>query len=323
MLKFLLKRLFYGLLVLFGINLLTFVLFFVVNTPDDMARLQLGKRVTQQAIEKWKAQRGYDRPLFFNSQAEGTQRLSNTVFFDNTASLFSLRFGLSDTGRNIAADVRARALPSLFIAAPVFALGLAVTIVVALLLVFFRHSYVEFGGMLVAVALMSISSLFFIIGGQLLFARILKLVPVSGFDAQEPWRFVVLPIALGIVAGLGAQTRFFRTLFLEEISRDYVRTARAKGLSPAAVLLRHVLRNALIPILTSSVAVLPLLFMGSLLTESFFSIPGLGSYLVDALASQDFAIVRSMVFIGSALYIIGLILTELSYAWADPRIRLQ
>jgi peptide/nickel transport system permease protein len=125
------------------------------------------------------------------------------------------------------------------------------------------------------------------------------------------------------VARLGSETRFNRSVFLEEIGKDYVRTARAKGLGELRVLFVHVLRNALIPILSASVAVIPLLFMGSLITESFFSIPGLGSYLIEAIGAQDFAIVRAMVFVGSVLYILGLVLTDLSYALADPRIRLQ
>ena len=127
---------------------------------------------------------------------------------------------------------------------------------------------------------------------------------------------------IGVIGGIGSGTRWYRTLFLEEINKEYVRTARAKGLSETLVLFRHVLRNALIPILTGVVVVLPLLFMGSLITESFFGIPGLGSYTIDAINSQDFAIVRSMVFLGSVLYILGLILTDISYTVVDPRVRL-
>ena len=130
-------------------------------------------------------------------------------------------------------------------------------------------------------------------------------------------------MVVSIVAGIGGGARWYRTIFLEEIAKDYVRTARAKGLSEWRVLFRHVLQNGMIPILTGAVVVLPLLFMGSLITESFFGIPGLGSYTIDAIQSQDFAIVRAMVFIGSALYIIGLLLTDISYTLADPRVRLQ
>jgi peptide/nickel transport system permease protein len=132
---------------------------------------------------------------------------------------------------------------------------------------------------------------------------------------------VILPVLVGVVGGVGAATRWYRTIFLEEVNRDYVRTARAKGLPETAVMFRHVLRNALIPVLTGVVVVIPLLFMGSLLTESFFGIPGLGSYTIDAIQAQDFAVVRAMVFLGSVLYIVGLILTDLSYTVVDPRVR--
>jgi len=136
-------------------------------------------------------------------------------------------------------------------------------------------------------------------------------------------RFFMLPVLIGIIAGIGSSSRWYRTIFLEEVGRDYVRTARAKGLSELRVLFRHVLKNAMMPILTGVVAVIPLLFMGSLLTESFFGIPGLGSYTIDAIQAQDFGVVRAMVFLGSALYIVGLILTDISYTMVDPRVRLQ
>ena len=126
-----------------------------------------------------------------------------------------------------------------------------------------------------------------------------------------------------MIGGVGSGSRWYRTIFLEEVGKDYVRTARAKGLSEVAVLFRHVLRNAMIPILTGAVVVIPLLFMGSLVSESFFGIPGLGSYTIDAIQSQDFAVVRSMVFIGSVLYIVGLLLTDISYTLVDPRVRFE
>jgi peptide/nickel transport system permease protein len=149
-------------------------------------------------------------------------------------------------------------------------------------------------------------------------------VPISGFgDSLDAWRFLILPVVIGVISGIGSSTRWYRTIFLEEVNKDYVRTARAKGLPETVVFFRHILRNALIPILTGVVVVIPLLFMGSLLTESFFGIPGLGSYTIDAINAQDFAVVRSMVFIGSVLYIVGLILTDISYTLVDPRIRFE
>ena len=170
---------------------------------------------------------------------------------------------------------------------------------------------------------MSISGLFYIIGGQYLIGKLLKLVPISGYQGGfEAFKFVVLPVLVGIVSGIGSGTRWYRTIFLEEMGKDYVRTARAKGLAEPLVLFKHVLKNAMIPILTGAVVVLPLLFMGSLITESFFGIPGLGSYTIDAINSQDFGIVRAMVFLGSVMYIFGLVLTDLSYTVVDPRVRL-
>ena len=149
-------------------------------------------------------------------------------------------------------------------------------------------------------------------------------VPIPGYDGgTNGFKCVVLPIAIGVVSGIGSSSRWYRTIFLEEIGKDYVRTARAKGLSELAVLFRHVLKNAMIPILTGVVVVIPLLFMGSLLTESFFGIPGLGSYTIDAINAQDFSVVRAMVFLGSLLYIVGLILTDISYTVVDPRVRLS
>ncbi|MDH5553409.1 MAG: ABC transporter permease, partial [Nitrosomonas sp.] len=211
----------------------------------------------------------------------------------------------------------------LAIALPVFLLGLFAYIAFALLMVFFRATYIDFWGVVLCVALMSISSLFYIIGGQYLVSKMWHLVPISGFGSGiDMIKFLVLPIIIGVISSAGANTRWYRTIFLEEMGKEYVRTARAKGLSENVVLFKHVLKNALIPILTGVVVVVPLLFLGSLIAESFFGIPGLGSYTIEAINSQDFAIVRAMVFLGSVLYIVGLILTDISYTLVDPRIRL-
>ena len=325
MLAYLLRRLLYAIPILIGVNLITFALFFVVNTPDDMARMQLGvKRVTPEAIEKWKAERGYDKPLFINAQATGTAVLTDTVLFAKSARMFVGDFGRAEDGRDIGREIASRMGPSLAIALPTFVLGLIVTVSFALLLAFFRASALDFWGVVLCVALMSISGLFYIIGCQYLISKLWRLVPISGFSAGiDAWKFLILPVAIGVVSGIGSSSRWYRTIFLEEIGKDYVRTARAKGLSELTVLFRHVLRNAMIPILTGVVVVIPLLFMGSLLTESFFGIPGLGSYTIDAINAQDFAVVRAMVFIGSVLYIVGLVLTDISYTLVDPRVRFQ
>jgi peptide/nickel transport system permease protein len=324
-LAYIVRRLLYAIPILIGVNLLTFALFFVVNTPDDMARMQLGvKRVTPEAIEKWKAERGYDLPLLINSGAKGLSTVTDTIFFQKSARMFVGDFGRAEDGRDIAREIAGRMGPSLAIALPTFILGLFVTVSFALTLAFFRATAFDFWGVVLCVAMMSISGLFYIIGGQFLISKVWRLVPISGFaDGIDAWRFLILPVFIGVISGIGSSTRWYRTIFLEEVNKDYVRTARAKGLPETVVFFRHVLRNALIPILTGVVVVIPLLFMGSLLTESFFGIPGLGSYTIDAINAQDFAVVRSMVFIGSVLYIVGLILTDISYTVVDPRIRFE
>ncbi len=325
MLAYILRRVLYGIPILIGVNLITFALFFVVNTPDDMARMHLGmKHVTPEAIEKWKADHGYDKPLLYQSDAEGINRLTDTIFFDKSVRLFAFQFGSADDGRNIGQDIRQRMWPSLAIAIPVLLLGLLVYISFAMLLAFFRGSYFDLSGVVLCVVLMSISGLFYIIAGQYVLSKVFHLLPISGYQPGAlAWRFVLLPVVIGVLSGLGSSSRWYRTIFLEEINKDYVRTARAKGLGEVRLLFRHVLKNAMVPILTGIVVVLPTLFMGNLILESFFSIPGLGSYTIDAIQSQDFAIVRAMVFLGSVLYIIGLILTDISYTLVDPRIRLS
>ena len=325
MLGYILRRLLYAVPILIGVNLLTFALFFVVNTPDDMARLQLGvKHVTPEAIERWKVEHGYDKPLLLNAKAEGAAQFTDTIFVKHSAAMFAFEFGKGDDGRDIGNEIKTRMGPSLAIALPVFVIGLAVNITFALLMVFFRASYLDLGGVVLCVVLMSISGLFYIIAGQYFIAKLWNLLPISGFAGGiDGLRFILLPVIVSVVAGLGSGARWYRTIFLEEIGKDYVRTARAKGLSELRVLFRHVLKNGMIPILTGAVVVLPLLFMGSLITESFFGIPGLGSYTIDAIQAQDFAVVRAMVFLGSFLYIVGLILTDISYSWVDPRVRLQ
>jgi peptide/nickel transport system permease protein len=325
MLAYIIRRVLYALPILIGVNLITFALFFVVNTPEDIARMQLGaKRVTPEAIEKWKAEHGYDKPLLYNAAATGADKLSDTIFFGKSVRLFVFDFGNADDGRSIGHEIATRMWPSLALALPTFLIGLLFNVTIALLMAFFRATYLDFWGVVLCVAMMSVSGLFYIIGGQYLISKLWNLVPISGFAGGiDAFKFLALPVAVGVIGGVGSGARWYRSFFLEEMGKDYVRTARAKGLSENAVMFRHVLQNAMIPILTGVVVVIPTLFMGSLISESFFGIPGLGSYTIDAIQAQDFAIVRAMVFMGSVLYIAGLLLTDISYTLVDPRIRLE
>tara|TARA_R110000868_G_scaffold235421_3_gene489376 strand:- start:10495 stop:11400 length:906 start_codon:yes stop_codon:yes gene_type:complete len=299
------------------------MLFFIVNSPDDMARAHLGeKHINQELINNWKEQRGYNLPLFYNKNKEGLDKIKDTLFFEKSIKLFQFNFGMSDSGRNITNDIKTRMWPSLAIAVPTLIIGLFFNIAFALLIVFFRFSYLDFLGVTICIILMSISSLFYIIGGQFLLSKYWHWVPISGYvEGLGAINFIILPILVNIMAGIGDNTRWYRSILLEEINKDYVATAISKGLPMRLVLFKHVLKNAMIPILTGIIIVLPFLFMGSLIIEAFFGIPGLGSYTIDAIVNQDFAVLRSMVFLGTVLYIIGLILTDIAYTIVDPRIR--
>ena len=181
MLAYIVRRILYAIPILIGVNLLTFALFFIVNTPDDMARMQLGaKRVTPEAIQKWKDERGYNLPLVWNAPAEGLEKATRTIFFQKSVRLFVFDFGYSEDKRDITSEIKARMWPSLALAVPVFLVGLAVCITFALLMAFFRASYLDFWGVVACVAMMSISTLFYIIGGQYIASKIWHLVPISG-----------------------------------------------------------------------------------------------------------------------------------------------
>ncbi|MBX9586256.1 MAG: ABC transporter permease [Gammaproteobacteria bacterium] len=322
---YIIRRILYAIPILIGVNTLTFLLFFIVNSPDDIARMHLGnKHVTQVEISAWKKNEGYDKPLFYHADKNGFSKFRDTLFTTKSLDLFTFKFGISDSGRDISNDIYQRMWPSLAVAIPSLIVGLFFDITVAMLMAFFRGTYVDYTGVAVCVILMSISSLFYIMGGQFIIAKLLRLVPISGYETGfDAFKFLILPVIIGVVSGVGAGARWYRTIFLEEINKEYVRTARAKGLSEQKVLFTHILKNAMLPILTGIVAILPLLFMGSLILESFFGIPGLGSYTIDAIRMQDFDIVRVMVFLGTVLYILGLVLTDISYVLVDPRVRLK
>ncbi len=321
---YIVRRILYGILILVGVNLLTFVLFFTVSTPDDMARLNIGgKYISQQQIDDWKVAHGYDKPLLWNDDAAGVEKATRTVFWERSVRLFALDFGASDSGRDIGHEITTRIGPSLALQVPVFALTIFISVVFSLAMVFFRGSPLDFWGVVLTVVLLSISSLFYIIFGQFLFSKLMRVVPISGFaDGWGLFKFLALPVAISLVTRLGYDARLYRAMFLEELSRDYVRTARAKGLSEQVVLFKHVLRNAMIPVITNVFTIFPVLFLGSVVFESFFGIPGLGSYTIEAIGQQDFAVVRAMVFLGAILYVVGYVLADIAYTVADPRVRL-
>jgi peptide/nickel transport system permease protein len=323
MFAYIVRRVLYALPILIGVNLITFLLFFVVNTPDDMARMQLGaKRVTPDAIEKWKVERGYDKPLLWNEKAAGVGKATQTIFYEKSVRLFALDFGAAEDKRDIANEIRSRMGPSLALAIPALILGLLVNITFAMLMAFFRATYLDFWGVVLCVAMMSISALFYIIGGQYIVSKLWHLVPISGYDGGlDASRFVILPVLIGVVSGIGSGGRWYRTLFLEEIGRDYVRTARAKGLYERRVVLKHALRNAMTPVITLGALEFGTLLSGAVLTEQIFTIPGFGKLIVDAVFNRDYAVVQGVVLVTATTYIALNLLADICYVLANPRLR--
>jgi peptide/nickel transport system permease protein len=321
MLAFLVRRVLYGGATVLGVLFLLFVLFFTVTDPEDIARKAIGEKAPPEAIAQWLVNHGYDKPLLWNPGAP-----LDTLLVEHFRRMLTFDFGRSDADDvPIARRLREGVGPSLALTVPLFCLGLPLGVGLALFVALFRETYLDRGGVVLCVLAMSVSLLLYIVGGQFLLGKVLCWFPISGFDPRPSVivRFLALPVIVGLLAGVGENVRFYRTVFVEETQRDHVRTARAKGCGDGRVMLVHVLPNALIPILTQVVLAIPFLFTGSLLLESFFGIPGLGSMTVDAIHGNDFATLRTMVYIGSLLFILGQILTDVSYALADPRVRLE
>ena len=321
MLAYVVRRSAYGVLVVLGVLLVLFVLFFMVTAPEDIARKALGERARPEAIAQWIANHGYDRPLVWNPE-----RPADTLLVEHFRRMLTFDFGRSDADDvPITRRLREGVGPSLALTVPLFTLGLPIGLGLALFVAFFRETYIDRAGVVIAVLLMSISLLLYIIGGQFVIGKLLRWFPISGFDPDPRVvvRFLALPVLIGVIAGVGENVRFYRAVFVEEAGRDHVRTARAKGCAELRTMGRHVFRNGLIPIVTQVVVAIPFLFTGSLLLESFFGIPGLGSLTVDAIHGNDFATLRTMVFIGAMLFIVAQILTDVVYTVVDPRVRLE
>ncbi|MDD2710134.1 MAG: ABC transporter permease [Verrucomicrobiae bacterium] len=324
MLNYLLRRILYLFPIVFGVMLITFSLFYVVQSPRAMALQILGPKAPKEAVANWLHNRGYDKPLFFNT-APGKPPL-DSQFFHYIKSLAIFDFGVSDaTGEPLTEVFKRGAIPSLLITLPSMLLGLFLSVSFSLFLVLVRKSLIDLTGVFICVVLMSFPIMDYVILGQWLIAIKTSYLPAFGFNLEgiTTAKYLALPVCIAAVAGLGAETRLYRSIFLEEINQDYVRTAKAKGASPNRILFSHVFKNGLISLITLVVASLPFLIMGSLVLESFFGIPGLGNLTITAIRTSDFAVVRAVVYLGSLLYILGLLLTDICYAAVDPRIRFQ
>jgi peptide/nickel transport system permease protein len=321
MLAYVIRRFAYGALVVLGVLFFLFVLFFWVTDPDDIARKALGDKAMPEVIEQWKANHGYDKAKW-----PTPNNPVDNMFVEHFRRMLTFDFGRSDADDvPIRSRLREGVGPSLSLTIPMFMLGLFVSIVLSLFVAFFRETYIDTAGVFVCVLAMSVSILVYIIGGQYLLGKLLRWFPVSGFDSDPAViaRFLALPVLVGVAHAFGSSVRFYRAVFVEEIYRDYVRTARAKGAGEGRIMSKHVLQNAMIPILTDVVMAIPFLFTGSLLLERAFGIPGLGAITVDAIMGNDFSTLRTMVYVGSLFFIVGQILTDISYTLVDPRVRLE
>lgn len=308
---YILRRLLYLIPVLLGVCFLIFLLFNVV--AGDPAALLLGKHASVEQITELREQLGLNRSLFMQ-------------YLDVVKSAFTFDFGRSwSTKQQISSMIAQGAIPSLTLTLPGFFIATILSITIAIFVAHFRGTKIDLTVRVVSIAMMSISYLVYILVFQYLFAYKWGLFEISGYDHGFPYfiPYVLLPIIIWVVASLGPDVRFYRTIILDEIYQDYVRTARAKGLSEKVILFKHVLRNAMIPILTYTVVQLPFLLLGSLLLENFFSIPGLGAIVVNALNSSDFPVLKAMAVLSSVAYIIFTLIQDILYTVVDPRVKLD
>ena len=319
MLNYVLKRLWETVPTTIGILLLTFVLFNVVG--GSPAEVVLGKNATAESVAAFNRKWGYDKPLIIGNreQGSGIRGLFDSQFFNFVGGICKGDFGYSIENQEPVVDVLKRGVgPSLSLTVPILVGGVIVALMLATLSAAMRGGWVDKSILVLSAVLMSVNYVVWVLAGQFFLSYKAGIFPVWGYSSAF---YLVLPVLIGIFSSLGADVRFFRTTILDEVYKPYVLTARAKGLSGFTIMTRHVLRNALIPIVTYVSLSIPYLFTGSLLLESFFGIPGLGSVSINAIHSADMAVVRAVVVLGSLLYQFVNLLTDVLYAFLDPRIR--
>ena len=327
MIYYIIRRLLIAVPTVVGVCLVTFLLFNVFASPEAVARKQLGKNPTESQIKAWVTAHGMDKPMFVNLDRakDGTVHPLDSRFSNHMRELLFFQFPESDYLHEKVSDLlKEKIVPSLTITVPAFLLSILVTLPLALFIAYYRGTYLDRLALFICVILMSIVILNYIIIGQYLLAVVFKYFPIYGYDfGVGAWKFVLLPVILAVASGLGGGVRFYRTVILNEVRADYVRTAMAKGVSDSGILFKHVLKNAMIPILTMTVLSIPFLITGSLLLEMYFGIPGMGNLMLNAINNHDYPVIRTLVYIYSLLYIGGSILTDISYTLVDPRVTFE
>ena len=326
MTTYIIRRLLYSVPIIFGVMLITFLLFRVVG--GDISSEIAGKSASAETIAEIRKEYGWDKPLFFNFTAfreEGAGAVFDSQFFHHLGQCLTMNFGTSLRNRRpIMQIILQGAVPSLSLTVPMFLMVLLTSLSISLLAAYFHGT--KFDHILVIICVIGISMpyLSYIMVGQYFLGYKLNWFPVFGYEPGfRAARYIILPALIGVLSGLGGEVRLYRTVVLDEINADYVRTARAKGSGTVRTLFKHVLKNAMIPVITRVVLAIPFLFLGSLLLERFFGIPGLGYLTIEAINSRDFPVINAMTFIGALLYIVGVIITDICYAWVDPRVELK
>ena len=312
MTAYIIRRLLYTIPIVLGVLLLTFTLFTLVG--GDISLELAGKNATQETIDEIRHEYGLDKPLFLSWDSQFTNHFKDALTFD---------FGRARDRELVIDKIKRGVWPSLALTIPMFMVTLVISVSLALIVAFVRGTRWDIFVVVICIAGMSIPYLSFIMLGQYFFAYKLGWFPVFFSPELSVPEYVTLPILIGIVAGLGGNLRFYRTVMLDEMRSDYVRTAFAKGLSARRVLFKHVLKNAMVPIITSVVLAIPFLFLGSLLLERFFGIPGLGYLMVEAIGSRDYSVINAMTFIIAILFVIFNLLTDICYALVDPRVSFE
>lgn len=310
MLAYLVRRLLQMIPIILGVSLLVFFLFTAVG--EDPVRLALGNHATPEAIANLKAKWGLDQPLYIQ-------------YLDFLRQIVTLDFGESFTSGDKLSEIFAQgAIVSLSLTVPPFVMGLVINLSIAVLIAFYRGSWIDRYSTFLFVAGMSISYLVYIMAFQYFFGFILGWFPINGYvPGFEAVPYLILPWIIIMVVSAGPDIRLFRTVFLDETKADYVRTAFAKGCAPWQVMFKHIMKNAMIPILTYTVINIPTLILGAFLMERFFSIPGTGDILITAINNGDFPIIKALTVLIAICFTAFNLITDLLYAYVDPRVQLD
>jgi peptide/nickel transport system permease protein len=309
--SYILRRLLYTIPVLLGVCFIIFIIFNVV-APDPAFTL-LGRHATVEQIAQLHKELGMDKPML-------------EQYLATVKSAFTFDFGYSwSSKQQISEMIKAGAGPSLTLTVPLFVIGFVISISIALLVSFYRGKLIDKAVLLISIGTMSIPGLAYILFGQYFFAYKLGWFEISGYEAGFPdfVPYIILPILIYLTFSWGPDTRFYRSVILDEVYQDYVRTARAKGVGELSIMFKHVLKNAMIPILTYIVIQIPFLFLGLLLAEAFFGIPGLGGMTIKAINTSDFPVIKAMTILSALGFIIFGVITDVLYTVVDPRMKLK